>query len=172
MQNSMFHSIIKIILGIAGPAATFHYPSFQTSSVLSSSISLSVSIDHHLLFLNLHLSRSFLHVRCYSDVKAGHHHDAGLAQVDAVFQFSCSLLQCLQVLLRLLIQILIHLNCKANQNSYQKFKIFSMNFHLCLPVTSLVWRYNTYTLQSTCWDPSLIQTLCPPALLSESYACL
>lgn len=43
-------------------------------------------------FSYFHFSRSFLNLWCYSDVKAGHHHNTWLAQVDTVLQFTRDLL--------------------------------------------------------------------------------
>lgn len=45
---------------------------------------------------------------CHGDVKAGLHHEAGLAQVDAVLKVGRDLSQSLKVLLRVLVQVLVH----------------------------------------------------------------
>lgn len=57
----------------------------------------------------LHLLLSFLPASgCHGDVKAGLHHEAGLAEVDAVLKLGRDLSQSLQVLLRVLVQVLVH----------------------------------------------------------------
>lgn len=57
----------------------------------------------------LHLLLSFLPAGgCHGDVKAGLHHEAGLAEVDAVLKLGRDLSQSLQVVLRVLVQVLVH----------------------------------------------------------------
>lgn len=57
----------------------------------------------------LHLLLSFLPAGgCHGDVKAGLHHEAGLAEVDTVLKLARDLNQSLQVLLRVLVQVLVH----------------------------------------------------------------
>lgn len=57
----------------------------------------------------LHLLLSFLPAGgCHGDVKAGLHHEAGLAEVDTVLKLGRDLGQSLQVLLRVLVQVLVH----------------------------------------------------------------
>ncbi len=82
--------------------ATFHHP-FLTSSFLHFDFLLSSDFD---------FTQSLLSTRCWhADVKAGHHHDTGLAQIDTELQLLCGLCPGLQVLWRLFIQILVYLNC-------------------------------------------------------------
>lgn len=52
--------------------------------------------------------------RCHGDVKAGLHHDAGLAEVDAVLQLRRGLSQSFQVLLGLPVQVLVHVDWRGD----------------------------------------------------------
>lgn len=84
-------------------------------------ICASVTVEQHpypSLLSHLHLLLSSLSAGAacrHGNIEAGLHHDAGLAEVDAVLQLSRGLSQSLQVLLGLPVQVWVHVNYKEDR---------------------------------------------------------
>lgn len=79
---------------------------------------------------NFDFTQSLLSSWCrwHADVKTSHHHNVGLAKVDAKLQLLRGLCQGLQVLRRLFIQIMVYINCWDKKFYQVKPKYFCMCF--------------------------------------------
>lgn len=90
----------------------FHYVSSEISEESQKGMAIFRSVD--ILSVLLLFGHSHLHLlawgRWRQNVEAGLHHDSRLAQVYAKLQLCRRLSQSLQVVLRVLVQIWIHIN--------------------------------------------------------------